>query len=421
MLNKQQIEKAFHLLCSAEEAARVSWRVVGMRAALLSYAFATHFVLKNRDDARLALGLSDEDWARFGDYVLEYWQESAASGQLMLAPPKAARRPRLRKELDNFSPSSYGKALPLALVAAGPTKVAELPGESAARAAKESFETVWAAYPNKSNKTYAEACFKRASPSDDDVKAILHDLSLRQFTKKWSDDSGAYIPNPSTYFNNRVWTQPLMLTELELAASVLSAQERQSFFAKPRREIEGWLGSQKVLGRIPSQADLQARLGLTPFAHRDSDSSDVIDVQFTEAGSGRVVDVPAQPVAVGLMPVAAQKPNLIDPFEVEFMRAVETVADADKRERIKRRDAKGKREWLNAFKTMRAKGGGSSMQSSSVPLSAGLQSTGGEVSFVASSAGHVQRAVSEPQAEVLTAVPASARAGHTMFEREVWI
>jgi hypothetical protein len=69
------------------------------------------------------------------------------------------------------------------------------------------FQEFWNAYPNKVGKGAAEKAFKKIKPavSDQLLSDMLTALSAQKQSEKWQRDNGQYIPNPSTWLNQRRW------------------------------------------------------------------------------------------------------------------------------------------------------------------------------------------------------------------------
>ena len=67
------------------------------------------------------------------------------------------------------------------------------------------FEEFWQAYPNKSGKGAALKAFEKIKPDDDLFSAMLSAISTQSQSLKWTKDGGQYIPNPSTWLNQKRW------------------------------------------------------------------------------------------------------------------------------------------------------------------------------------------------------------------------
>ena len=68
------------------------------------------------------------------------------------------------------------------------------------------FERFWEAYPRKEGKGYAFECFKRArKESNADVDIMIEAINLYKQTEQWQEQNGKYIPQPSTWLNQKRW------------------------------------------------------------------------------------------------------------------------------------------------------------------------------------------------------------------------
>ncbi|MVB11340.1 hypothetical protein CAFE_20530 [Caprobacter fermentans] len=67
------------------------------------------------------------------------------------------------------------------------------------------FDTFWKAYPKKVGKGAAEKSFKKYKPDDTLLSAMLKAIIVQKDSKEWTKDEGQYIPNPSTWLNQRRW------------------------------------------------------------------------------------------------------------------------------------------------------------------------------------------------------------------------
>lgn len=70
----------------------------------------------------------------------------------------------------------------------------------------EDFEKFWGAYPRKEGKGYAFECFKKArKESNVDVETMIEAVNLYKQTEQWQEQNGKYIPQPSTWLNQKRW------------------------------------------------------------------------------------------------------------------------------------------------------------------------------------------------------------------------
>jgi len=67
------------------------------------------------------------------------------------------------------------------------------------------FEEFWSGYPRKEKKPAALKVWIRLHPSDELRARILDDVACRRKTEEWKRETGRYIPQPSTYLNQRRW------------------------------------------------------------------------------------------------------------------------------------------------------------------------------------------------------------------------
>lgn len=67
------------------------------------------------------------------------------------------------------------------------------------------FEEFWNIYPKKIQKKTSEQKFKLHVKDELTFNAIMFDLSTRIKSKDWVKEDGQYVPNPTTYLNQRRW------------------------------------------------------------------------------------------------------------------------------------------------------------------------------------------------------------------------
>lgn len=65
------------------------------------------------------------------------------------------------------------------------------------------FDTFWSLYPKKVAKSTAEKSFKKLKVNDELIIKILNSLEIQKQSKQWQDRQ--YIPNPSTWLNQKRW------------------------------------------------------------------------------------------------------------------------------------------------------------------------------------------------------------------------
>ena len=66
----------------------------------------------------------------------------------------------------------------------------------------DGFDLFWNTYPRKVGKGKAEEAWIKNKPNVEDV---LKTLSWQKQSKQWFKENGAFIPNPSTYINQKRW------------------------------------------------------------------------------------------------------------------------------------------------------------------------------------------------------------------------
>lgn len=71
------------------------------------------------------------------------------------------------------------------------------------------FADFWATYPKKVGKGAAERAFKQLRPSAELFTKMLDAISRQRNSDQWRRDNGRFIPNPSTWLNQRRWEDEL--------------------------------------------------------------------------------------------------------------------------------------------------------------------------------------------------------------------
>lgn len=70
---------------------------------------------------------------------------------------------------------------------------------------QERFEAFWQAYPKKQGKGAAETAWKKLKPSAELTEKMLESLEQAKNCAQWQREGGQYIPNPSTWLNQKWW------------------------------------------------------------------------------------------------------------------------------------------------------------------------------------------------------------------------
>lgn len=73
----------------------------------------------------------------------------------------------------------------------------------------ERFKQFWNAYPKKVGKGEAEKKFKKIHPSAELLDTMLKAIETQNKSDQWQKDGGQYIPNPSTWINQKRWEDEL--------------------------------------------------------------------------------------------------------------------------------------------------------------------------------------------------------------------
>ena len=66
----------------------------------------------------------------------------------------------------------------------------------------DGFNLFWKSYPKKVGKGKAEEAWQKHQP---DVETVLKTLTWQKGSKQWFKEDGTYIPNPTTYINQKRW------------------------------------------------------------------------------------------------------------------------------------------------------------------------------------------------------------------------
>jgi hypothetical protein len=66
----------------------------------------------------------------------------------------------------------------------------------------DGFDLFWNSYPKKVGKGKAEEAWQKHKP---DLETVLKTLNWQKGSKQWFKEDGTYIPNPTTYINQKRW------------------------------------------------------------------------------------------------------------------------------------------------------------------------------------------------------------------------
>lgn len=71
------------------------------------------------------------------------------------------------------------------------------------------FDAFWQAYPKRIAKAKAEEAFSKLNPDEELMKVMLAALKAWSKTDQWTKESGQFVPNPTTWLNQRRWEDEL--------------------------------------------------------------------------------------------------------------------------------------------------------------------------------------------------------------------
>lgn len=102
--------------------------------------------------------------------------------------------------------------------------------------AENNFSKFWSAYPKKVAKSQALKSFTRLNPSNELLNEILANLRARSNHPDWTKDGGQYIPNPTTYLNQKRWEDQLQnCSVVSFQSKNTSSNAQQDFQRKDYR------------------------------------------------------------------------------------------------------------------------------------------------------------------------------------------
>ena len=95
-------------------------------------------------------------------------------------------------------------------------------------AVSERFTLFWKAYPKKVGKGAAEKTWKKIKPTAELFNTIMAAIDAAKASEQWQRENGRYIPNPTTWLNQRRWED-----ELPAAAPLYSQPQTSGNGGKP--------------------------------------------------------------------------------------------------------------------------------------------------------------------------------------------
>ena len=161
---------------------------VGCDVDSIKLLLGAFFALK---DGNWHHGRCDKEIATYHAFI----ESQRAKGALGGRPRKTPGKPAALPELTPGKPGVNPNREPLTTNQEPITNTGSPDG----------FESVYQAYPKKVGKPAALKAWKTAKVKPEEVGLILKDIEFRKAGRDWQKDDGQYIPNPSTYFNQRRW------------------------------------------------------------------------------------------------------------------------------------------------------------------------------------------------------------------------
>ena len=103
---------------------------------------------------------------------------------------------------------------------------------------EEKFNIFYKAYPKKVAKTKVLSWFKSNKPKDDLFELMMKQLEVFKKSYNWNKDNGQYIPNPTTWLNQKRWEDEIEITN-NLSGIHIKTEEEKIEFGKKLEELYG--------------------------------------------------------------------------------------------------------------------------------------------------------------------------------------
>lgn len=107
----------------------------------------------------------------------------------------------------------------------------------------ERFGEFWKLYPKKTGKGAAEKAFKRIKPDKQLFETMMSVLKTARASPQWQKENGRYIPNPSTWLNQKRWEDDYGLPDI--------GSERNAYY-------DGYDDPMDLFRDVPSRENLKA-------------------------------------------------------------------------------------------------------------------------------------------------------------------
>ena len=159
--------------------------------------------------------ISDQ-WSVVSDQQLDYDVDTKKASSFALTNPiQQKNKEKINPQPQTPSPFAEGEHLPQATsFEATPQLHCEAlhlnkVQHRSEKDLEEFFGLFWQAYPKKVGKGYAQECFKKIKPSRKLLDTMLEAIAKQKKSDMWKRDKGQYIPNPSTWLNQKRWEDDL--------------------------------------------------------------------------------------------------------------------------------------------------------------------------------------------------------------------
>jgi len=83
------------------------------------------------------------------------------------------------------------------------------------------FNVFYSKYPKKVGRASAEKSFNKINPDENLLRSMLVSLMEQKKSAQWNKDNGEYIPNPSTWLNQKRWEDEI--TSIKSKSPTLTA------------------------------------------------------------------------------------------------------------------------------------------------------------------------------------------------------
>lgn len=145
----------------------------------------------NRDprDRSLWYAVTEKGWCKVQNRIVHYTEMSNAQGEDVTPLPDS--KPISVKPDNKHTPRKGAKSV-----------------------FTDGFDEFWAVYPKKDAKQTAVKAWLKLKPDDDLKQAIIAGVQ-RDIDGRWKGAERRYIPNPTTYLNQRRWEDEITPTKAE--------------------------------------------------------------------------------------------------------------------------------------------------------------------------------------------------------------